>query len=124
MTVHLKLPTFKGTADEDMERFCFVTESLWVAQGVVGDTMKKVQLSLAFEGRTMDWYMGYISQNKDATIHNIKDALRQQFQNPKSYSQVVAELKYFKQGATEHVWEEDQCLKKPIREGGFRYDDK
>ena len=68
--------------------------------------------------------MGYVSQNKDATIQNIKDALKQQFQNPKSYSQVVAELKYFKQGETESVWEAYQCLKKAIREGGFQYDEK
>ena len=68
MPVHLKLPTFKGTADEDIERFWFVVESVWVAQGVVGDTMKKAQLSLAFEGRALDWYMGYVSQNRAATI--------------------------------------------------------
>ena len=68
MTVHLKIPTFKGMVDEDMERFCFLTELVWVAQGVMGDTMKKVQLSLAFEGRAMDWYMGYVSQHKDETI--------------------------------------------------------
>ena len=41
MTVHLKLPTFKGTTDEDMEQFWFVAESVWVAQGVASDTMKK-----------------------------------------------------------------------------------
>ena len=61
MAVHLKLPTFKGTVNEDMDRFWFVADSVWVAQGIVGDTMKKAQLSLAFEERALDWYMEYIS---------------------------------------------------------------
>ena len=77
MAVHLKLPTFEGTADEDMEQFLFVTESVWVVQGVMSDTTKKAQLSLAFDGRALDWYMGYVSKNKGATIQNVKDALKQ-----------------------------------------------
>ena len=34
------------------------------------------------------------------------------------------EVKDFKQGAFESVWEVDQRLKKAIREGGFEYDDR
>ena len=82
--MHLKLRTFKGKADKDMDRFWFVANSIWVAQGVLRNTVKKAQLSLDFEGRAMDWYMGYVSQNKDATIQNIKDALEHHFRNPKS----------------------------------------
>ena len=33
-------------------------------------------------------------------------------------------MKYFKQGTTESVWEANQRLKKAIREGGFKYDDR
>ena len=67
--------------------------------------------------------MQYISQNGGASIQDIKDALKHQFRKPKSYSQLVAEVKDFKQGASESVWEADQRLKKAIREGGFEYDD-
>ena len=54
MVVHLKLPTFKGAVDEDMERFWFVVDSMWTMQGVVSDTMKRAQLFLAFEERALD----------------------------------------------------------------------
>ena len=32
MAAHLKLPTFKGLGDEDMDRFWFVADSVWIAQ--------------------------------------------------------------------------------------------
>ena len=86
--------------------------------------MKQAQLSLAFEERALVWYMGYVGQHANATIDEIKVALKQQFKKPKSYSQVVNELKYIKQGPYEFVWEADQRLKKAIREGGFQYDDR
>ena len=100
MATHLKLPTFIGAVDEYMDCFWFVADSVWTVQAVVSDTVKREQLSLAFEERALDWYMRYISQNGSASIQNIKDALKQQFQKPKSYTQVVADIKYFKQGAT------------------------
>ena len=31
MAAHLKLPTFKGVGDEDMDRFWFVADSVWTA---------------------------------------------------------------------------------------------
>ena len=31
MAAHLKLPTFKGAGDEDMDRFWLVIESVWIA---------------------------------------------------------------------------------------------
>ena len=68
--------------------------------------------------------MGYIEQHANSTIDEIKNALKQQFKKPKSYSQIVVDLKDFKQGPSESVWEAVQRLKKVIREGGFQYDDK
>ena len=74
---------------------------------MVSDIVKRAQLSLAFEERALDWYMLYISKNGSATLKNIKDALKQQFQKLRSYSQLVSEVKDFKQGASESVWEAD-----------------
>ena len=68
--------------------------------------------------------MGYVGQHVDPSIKLIKDALKQQFWNPKSYSQIVVDLKGFKQGPTELVWEADQWLKKVIKDGEFQYDDR
>ena len=31
MATHMKLPTFKGVGDKDMDRFWFVVESIWTA---------------------------------------------------------------------------------------------
>ena len=31
MNIHLKLPTFKGVADEDMDFFWFMADSVWMA---------------------------------------------------------------------------------------------
>ena len=68
--------------------------------------------------------MWYVSKNGITSIQYIKDDLKQQFRKPKSYSQLVAEVKDFKQGTFELVWEANQRLKKVIREGEFKYDDK
>ena len=68
--------------------------------------------------------MGYIAQHENATIEEIKNALKQQFNKPKSYSQIVNDLKDFKKGQSKSVWEANQWLKKVIRERGFLYDDR
>ena len=81
-----------------MDRFWFVTRSVWTTQNVASDAVKQAQLSLAFEGRALDWYMGYIDQHENETIEEINNALKQQFKKPKSYSQIVNDLKDFKQG--------------------------
>ena len=60
MAVHMKFPTFKGVGDEDMDQFWFVDESVWTTQNVASDMVKRAQLSLAFKGRALDWYMEYI----------------------------------------------------------------
>ena len=108
MATHLKLPTFKGVGDEDMDRFQFVAGLVWTAQNIVSDTVKRAQLSLAFEGRALDWCMRYIGQNVNTTIDEIKAALKQQFKKPKSYYQIVNNLKDIKQGPSESIWEANQ----------------
>ena len=41
MVAHLKLPTFKGVGDDDMDQFWFVVDSIWTAQNVESDTIKR-----------------------------------------------------------------------------------
>ena len=91
-----------------MDQFWFIADSVWTAQNLESDTVKRAQLSLAFEDRALDWYMRYIAQNGGTSIQDIKDDLRHQFRKPKYYSQLVAEVKDFKQGVFESVWEADQ----------------
>ena len=60
MAAHMKLPTFKGVGDEDMERFWFVANAIWTTQNVNIDVVKRAQLDMAFESRALDWLMGYL----------------------------------------------------------------
>ena len=68
--------------------------------------------------------MRYIDQHTNANIEEIKNALKEQFNKPNSYSQIVDDMKDFKQGPSESMWDFDRRLKKVIREGGFQYDDR
>ena len=79
MAAHMKLPTFNGIGDEDMDRFWFIAESVWTAQNLASDVVKSAQLSLSFQGRALDWFMGNIVQHVDPSIKEIKDDLKQQF---------------------------------------------
>lgn len=76
IATHMKLPKFKGVGDEDMDRVWLVAESLWTTQNVASDVVKRARLSLAFEGRALDWFMGYVGQHIDLSIHENKDALK------------------------------------------------
>ena len=40
MAVNLKLPTFKGAGDEDMDKFWFVAELVWTAQNITSNSVK------------------------------------------------------------------------------------
>ena len=66
--------------------------------------------------------MGYVGQHVYPSIQEIKNALKQWFQKPNSYAQLVVDLKDFRQGPTESGWETDQRLRKVIRDGEFQYD--
>ena len=54
MAAHLKLPTFKGVGDEDMDRFWFIADYVWTLQNVASDMIKRAHLSLAFEDKSLD----------------------------------------------------------------------
>ena len=41
MAAHMKLPTFKGVGDEDMDQFWFVAGSVWTAQNITSDAVKR-----------------------------------------------------------------------------------
>ena len=77
MAMHMKIPTFKGVGDKDMDRFWFIVELVWTMQNVASDAVKRAQLSLAFEGRALDWFMGYVGRHTDPSIQEFKDALKQ-----------------------------------------------
>lgn len=76
MVVHMKLPTFKGASDEYVERLWFIVDAVWTIQNVNADSIKRVQLAMVFKGCVLDWFMGYLAQNTDPTVNEIKDLQR------------------------------------------------
>ena len=64
-----------------------------------------------------------MATNPNATIDNLKVAIKEQFKKPKSFAQCVTKLKEICQELNESVWEVDQPLKRTIRDGGFTIDD-
>ena len=53
MAAHLKLPTFKGVGDEDMDQFWLVVVTFWTAQNVASDMVKRA--SCRWPSRTGPW---------------------------------------------------------------------
>lgn len=77
MAAHMKLPTIKGVGDEDMERFWLFANAIWNTQNFNNDVVKTTQLDMEFEGRPLDWFMGYLTHHVDPTVAKIKDTLKQ-----------------------------------------------
>ena len=68
IAMHMKLPTFTSERDEDMDQFWFIVEYVWTTQNVNNDAIERAHLSIEFEGREVDCFMGYIGQNTNASI--------------------------------------------------------
>ena len=58
MAAHMKLHTFKGVGDEDMDMFWFVANVVWTTQNFNTDVVKRAQLVMELEGHVLDLLMG------------------------------------------------------------------
>ena len=43
MATHMNLSTFKGVGDEDMDKFWFVSGSVWTMHNIASDVVKRAQ---------------------------------------------------------------------------------
>ena len=59
MADDMKLPTFKGTGEEDLEYHWFLCEVVWTIKGINDDNIKLVQLVTTLRERALTWYMKY-----------------------------------------------------------------
>ena len=76
-----------------------------------------------FQDRALDWYIRYVQSKPNASLDQIKDALKEQFKKPKSYARLVSEMNEVHQEVNEYVLEADQRLKCTIRYVIFIIDD-
>lgn len=52
----IKLLVFKGVGNEEPGRFWFVIRSVWDAQGITDENIKKATLVSALQDRALTWY--------------------------------------------------------------------
>ena len=93
MVASMKLPNFRGIGNEDTDHLWFVTKVVWQAQQINNIDIRKVQLATAFQDCALYWYIRYTQANHNATLEKIKASLKEQFKKPKSYTQLVIEMK-------------------------------
>ena len=80
----MKLPLFKGLGNEDSNHFWFMAKSVWEAQGVTDDHLKKATLVSALQDRALTWYIKYSNDNPNAGVADIQTVLNKEFSRPKS----------------------------------------
>jgi len=49
----IKFPVFKGVGNEDLDYFWFMIKSIWEAQGVTNDNIKKSSLVSAIQDHAL-----------------------------------------------------------------------
>ena len=93
MVASMKLPNFRGSGNEGTDHFWFVTEAVWQAQKVNNIDIRKAQLATTFQDHVIYWYIRYAQENPNANLEEIKVALKELFNKPKSYMQLMTEMK-------------------------------
>lgn len=71
----MKLPVFKGVGTEDLEQFWFVADTVWMAQQITNDNMKKAQLVTTLQDRELSWYIKLCTYKPTATMLETQQAL-------------------------------------------------
>jgi len=79
MASTIQLPVFKGACSEDSEKFWFVLNSVWNAQQITDDNIKKLVLVSTLQDRALTWYMKYSGINPTAGITYIHTELKKEF---------------------------------------------
>jgi len=68
-------------------------KTIWEAQGVIDDHMKKMTLVSALQDRTLTWYIKYSNDNPNTGLADIQSALNKEFSRPKSEEQSIVGFK-------------------------------
>ena len=112
-------PLFKGLGNEDPDQFWFIVKSIWEAQGVTDDHMKKETLVCALQDSALTWYINYSNDNPNDGVEDIQTTLNKEFSRPKSGAQSIVGFKEIVMKPGETPWELDQRLKCKINEANM-----
>jgi len=107
MASTIQLLVFKGAGSEDPKKFWFVLNSIWNAQQIMDDNIKKVILVSTLQDRALTWYMKYSGINPTTGIADIHKELKNEFSWPKSESQSVVGFKDITMMPGETPWDLD-----------------
>jgi hypothetical protein len=110
----LRLPVFHGMGKDDVEQHWFTSEEIWSMKRITDETTKIVHLETMFRNKALMWYMKYKATMPIGWIRSLVDIKRdllKEFQNPKSKSQYVSEIKDIKQQQGKIMWDYDQWFK-------------
>lgn len=66
---------------------------MWKSQQITDDDMKKAQLVTTLQDRALSWCLKYFSTHPTVMLKDMKDALNNEFKNPKSQAQSVIKVK-------------------------------
>ena len=91
-------------------------KSVWEAQGVTDDNIKKATFFSALQDCTLSWYIKNSNDNSNAGIADIEAALNKEFTRPNSEAQSIIRFKEITMLPGETPWELDQRLKCKIHE--------
>jgi len=96
---------------------------VWKAQDVTDDNIKKAKLVSALQDHALTWYIKYSSDNLNARVAYIQEALNREFSRPKYEVQSIMRFKEITMLPGEIPWELDQRLKCTICEANMNLTD-
>lgn len=112
----IKLPVFNEVANEDLDQFWFFKKSIWEAQEVMDDNIKKAKLVSSLQDCALTWYMKHSNDNPNARIMDIQATVNKEFSRPMSEAESIIRFKEITMLPSETPWELDQRLKCTIHE--------
>lgn len=97
--------------------------SVWNAQKILDDNIRKATLVSTLQDRALTWYMKYSSSNPTAGVAEIQTEVKKEFSWPKSGKQMVVGFKEIVMMLGETPWDLDQKLKSVIHEANMTLTD-
>ena len=76
----MKLPIFHGNDTNDIDKYSFLCEVIWIARQAVDDDVKKIQLETTLSGRALDWYMRFMLVPQGGTTKKLDEICKGLFE--------------------------------------------
>ena len=84
-----------------------MVRSVWEAQGVVDDNIKKATLIRALHDHALTWYIKHSNDHSNVGIADIQAALNKEFSKPKSETRLIIGFKEIEMLLGETPWDLD-----------------